>query len=278
MKICYVDEAGCTGALPTSTSSIQPVLAVGGLIIDYGRLHHLTDRLLDLKKTFFPNLARPGTKHMEWMLKEIKGADIRKDACDPNRNVRRHRLTFLDKLLDLCETCDAKIVGRVWVKGIGAPVNGTSIYTYSLQSIYTYFQNYLTQNDDVGFVVVDSRLKHLNNQVAHSIFTQKFKGTGDAYDRIIELPAFSHSDNHAGLQVIDLICSAIIAPLAIHTYCSGHVNSLHVRPGYQRIKTQFASRCSSLQHRYAEASGRMRGGFVVSDALTARSGGAMFRT
>ncbi|MBZ0217513.1 MAG: DUF3800 domain-containing protein [Fimbriimonadaceae bacterium] len=156
-------------------------------------------------------------------------------------------------------------------------VNGTAIYTSSLQCIYTYFQNYLAQQDDVGFVIVDSRLKHLNTPVAHSIFTQKFKGTGDAYDRIIELPAFSHSDNHAGLQLSDLICSAFMTPIAVHTYCTAHVTSLHVRPGYIRIKTPFAPRIRALQHRYAEASGVVRGGFVVSDGLGSRHGSQMFK-
>lgn len=277
MKICYIDEAGCTGSLVSSTSNIQPALVIVGFIIDYGRLHHLTERLLNLKQRFFPNLAPPGNTHMGWMLREVKGNDLRRDVCDPNRNVRRHHLGFMGEILKLCEECDAKIVGRIWVKGIGQPINSTSIYTYSIQAIYTDFQNYLTQQDDVGFVIADSRVKHLNTTVAHSIFTQKFKGTGDAYDRIIELPAFSHSDNHAGLQVADALCSAILTPIVVHTYCAGHVNSVHVRPGYVRVKDRFAAACRKLQHRYTEASGRDRGGMTVSDGIGGRPGGLMFR-
>lgn len=277
MKICYVDEAGCTGVLPTATSDIQPVLVFGGLIIDYGRLHYMTDRLLNLKQRFFPGAAPIGTSHMGWILHEIKGAELRRDAAGGNRNIRRHRMGYLTEILNLCEACDAKLIGRVWVKGIGRPFNGTSVYTFSLQSIYTDFQNYLTKEEDVGFVILDSRLKHLNTQVAHSIFTQKFKGTGDAYDRIIELPAFSHSDNHAGLQMSDTICSAIMTPIAVETYCKGHVASIHVRPGYDKLKAAFAAKVRSLQHRYKEASGRDRGGFTVSDDIGQRPGGLMFR-
>ncbi|WP_258599320.1 DUF3800 domain-containing protein [Mesorhizobium sp. AR07] len=151
------------------------------------------------------------------------------------------------------------------------------IYTFSLQSIYTDFQNYLTQEGDVGFVIVDSRLKHLNTPVAHSIFTQKFKGTGDSNDRIIELPAFSHSDNHAGTQMADMICSAIMTPIVVETYCRGHITSVHVRPGYDRLKAAFAGKVRTLQHRYREASGRDRGGFTVSDDIGQRAGGLMFR-
>ena len=185
---------------------------------------------------------------------------------------------FMGEILKLAAECDAKIVGRVWVKGIGEPINSTSIYTYSIQAIYTDFQNYLTQEGDVGFVVADSRVKHLNTTVAHSVFTQKFKGTGDAYDRIIELPAFSHSDNHAGLQMADAICSAITTPLAVHTYCAGHVTNVHVRPGYEAVKAKFTAPLRKLQHRYTEASGRTRGGLIVADGIGHRPGGLLFRT
>jgi hypothetical protein len=277
LKICYIDEAGCTGALISNTSDIQPVLAVTGLIIDYGQLHILTERFLNLKQRFFPGAMPASTKHMGWMLLEVKGADLRKDACAASRNLKRHAFGFLHELIKICEECSAKIVGRVWVKGIGEPINGTSIYTYSIQTIYTDFQNYLNQENDIGFVIADSRWKQLNTPVAHSIFTQKFKGTGDSYDRIIELPAFSHSDNHAGLQIADAICSAIVTPIAVHTYCEGHVTSVHVRPGYEDIKARFAARICALQHRYREASGRARGGLTISDGIGHRPGGLMFK-
>lgn len=277
MKICYVDESGCTGSLPSANSNVQPTLVIGGLIIDYGRLHYLTERSLSLKQRFFPGLLPLGSTHMSWMLAEVKGSELRKDAVEGNRNLRRQRLGYMNEMMDVLETCDAKLTGRIWVKGIGAPLNGTSVYTFSLQSIYTVFQNYLTLTGDVGFVIVDSRLKHLNTPVAHSIFTQKFKGTGDSYDRIIELPAFSHSDNHAGLQMADMVCSAFVTPIAINTYCQGHVTSVHVRPGYADLKSAYAPRIRAMQHRYNEASGTAKGGFTVSDGIGHRPGGLMFR-
>jgi len=46
-------------------------------------------------------------------------------------------------------------------------------------------------------------------------------GSGDLYDRLIELPTFAHSDNHAGLQVADAMCSALLTPIAVNTYCAG---------------------------------------------------------
>jgi Protein of unknown function (DUF3800) len=183
----------------------------------------------------------------------------------------------MSKILEICERCDAKFIGRIWIKGINQPINGISIYTFSIQSIYTDFQNYLSKTNDIGQVIVDSRVQHLNAGVAHSVFTQKFKGTGDSYDRITELPAFSHSENHAGLQIADTICSAIVTPIAINAYCDGHITSIHVRPRYAEIKSKFSASCRALQHRYEEASGRDKGGFTVSDAIGKRPGGLLFR-
>lgn len=277
MKICYVDEAGCTGSLPSANSDIQPVLALTGTIVDYSNLHQITESTLNLKQKFFPKALPANTQHMGWILHEIKGNEVRRDICSHNRNKRRHGIGYLKKILQLCEDCDIKLIGRVWVKPVGQPMNGVSVYTYSIQSIYQAFQKYLEENDDVGFVVLDSRLKHLNTQVAHSIFTQKFKGTGDIYDRIIELPAFSHSDNHAGLQLCDTICSSLIVPIAIHTYCEGYITGIHIKPGYKLIKDEFADTCRRLQFRYQEASKRTKGGFTISDGLGKRPGGHMFR-
>lgn len=276
MKICYVDEAGCTGALPSHTSPIQPVLVLSGLMIDYTDLHPLTSGLLNIKRRFFPNIA-PAAPHLGWVLPEVKGSELRKNACASSRNVRRHAFGCMDAMMRLFEACNAKVAGRVWVKGIGQPLNGMSVYTYSIQSIYADFQNYLDANNDYGMVIVDSRLKHLNTAVAHSIFTQKFRAAGDAYDRIVELPAFSHSDNHAGLQAADMLCSAFMTPIAVHTYCAGHVNNMHVRPGYQALKDRYKEDCRKLQHRYREANGKSRGGFIVSDGIGQRAGGLMFR-
>jgi hypothetical protein len=277
VKICYIDEAGCTGRLDSATSSIQPTLTVAGVIVDYSHLHMLTAELIATKQRFFPKLLSATATHLDWIREEVKGADIRKQACLPSRSERRHAFGVIDNFTSMCDAAKVKIVGRVWIKGVGSPINGTSIYTYSIQSIYDYFQRYLQETSDIGFVVSDSRLKHLNTQVSHSIFTQKFKGTGDSYDRIVELPAFSHSDNHAGLQIADLICSAVITPIAIDTYCAGHITSMHVRPGYNAFKPRYGTWLQTLQYRYAEATGRTKGGLVVSDALGKKPGGALFR-
>lgn len=276
MKICYVDEAGCTGVLPSSTSQIQPVLTLAAIVFDSSNLNSITTELINLKKRFYPNLAPSTTKHLSWMTHEVKGADLRRDLCNNARNPRRQASGYIGGVLKIVSSTGGRMFGRVWVKGIGSPINGTAVYTYSLQTIYSTFQQYLDQHNAEGIVIMDARLKHLNTPVAHSIFTQKFKQTGDAYPRILELPAFSHSDNHAGLQICDTICSAVLNPMAIHTYCSEHIQSVHVRPRYADVKAAFGGPCALLQYRYTHGALGRRGGFTVSDGIAQRSGRHLF--
>jgi hypothetical protein len=90
------------------------------------------------------------------------------------------------------------------------------------------------------------------------------------------MPTFGHSDNHVGIQIADLLCSALLFPIAAQTYCTGHVNNVHVQAGYGLLKTRFGTQLSALQHRFQDGGGRWRGGIVVNDRLTQRSGAHLF--
>lgn len=276
MRICYIDEAGCTGRLPSATSNVQPALIIAGLIIDYKNLARATENFLHTKDRFYPAGTNGPTTYLGGILQEVKGSELRKRACTGGRNQRRHTLGFYDRVFDICEDSESKIIGRIWTKGISQPFVGNSVYTSSIQAICTSFQNYLVENDDLGIVIADSRVKNLNSSVAHSIFTQKFKSSGDVYDRIIDLPTFAHSDNHAGLQIIDIIASGILMPVTIEAYCRKHINSVHTRIDFAQIRWRYAQTIRAMQYRHREANGRMRGGLVVSDGLGHRGGAEMF--
>lgn len=277
MKICYVDEAGCTGALPSATSNIQPVTIFSGVVIDHERLHVVTESFLALKHRFFPNLFSTDRRYfLTGILSEIKGADLRSGVAFGNRNQRRHVFGFLDGVFRILEENAAILVGRAWIKGIGVPIDGRAVYTYSIQSICAALQAYLRVIDDLGIVILDSRRQSQNAQVAHSVFTQKFRMQGDAYDRIVDLPAFADSTNHAGIQISDLIASALLFPMATHSYCSGIISSAHTQPRYELIKARYGRRLMALQFRYLEPSGKTSGGIIVSDTLTQRPGRHLF--
>jgi hypothetical protein len=166
-------------------------------------------------------------------------------------------------------------VGPRYVKAPGGPFDGRAVYTFSVQALAAYFQHFLDTQDRRGIVVLDSRTKNLNTQVAFSIFTQKFCAAGDGYPRIIEMPTFGHSDNHAGIQLADILCSTLLFPIAAHTYCTGHVQSVHVDPRFGDVRRRFGPALDDLQYRYQDGTGRWRGGLVVSDAIGRRSGAGL---
>ncbi len=173
---------------------------------------------------------------------------MRKQVVVGARNQRRHSFGVLDGIMKILIDNEVSLFGRVWVKAIGVPIDGRALYTSSIQSICAIFQNYLTATQDLGMVLLDSRWQTVNVQVAHSIFTQKFRFSGDAFDRIVDLPGFAHSDNHAGLQICDIIVSSLIFPISTFTYCSGHVTGIHVSRSMSssRIDTRRRSMVDSI--------------------------------
>lgn len=270
MWIAYVDEAGTAGTLPAAESPIEPVFVIGAVIIDERHLVSITREFLELKQRFFPNRVRG--HHLDAILHEIKGSELRRQV-GRNRRERRHALGFLDKTLACLDAVDARIVGRVWVKEVGADHRAKSIYTSSLQSICGHFQHWLQTHGGQGVVIADSRCKHENVNVSHSLFTQKYRAQGDPLHRIVEMPTFGHSENHVGLQFADLVCSALIFPIACYAYCTGYVDSVHVRPEYQVLQDRYGQRVKERLYLYRDVRGRTSGGITVSDPLAKRHSG-----
>lgn len=281
MHICYIDEAGCTGMLPGPRSEVQPALVVCGVAFRQEVIADLTREFVVLKQRYFPNLKPANRRALHWILSEVKGCEIRKQACSDSRKKRRHAIGFLDKFVEIQERYEARIFGRVWVKTIGAPIDGIAVYTSSVQYICSWFHKLLEARGTPGIVISDSRTKALNSSVAHSIFTQKFCRDGDQYPRIYEMPTFGHSENHAGVQIADLLCSALLYPMAIETYCRGYVRSKQVRKGYDQLVARFGQRIKALQHRGWDQTSippRMRGGITTWDGLGGQRGSLLFGT
>lgn len=278
MKVCFVDEAGDLGALSDPPrQNDQPVLVIGGLILDAGNLHDFTARFLDLKSQYFPRLPYPSPRPLDRILPEIKGQDLRRNVTRGNARQHTHTIGFLDRILGLLKAHSVQLVARIWVKSLGGQFDATSVYTSSIQSICSYFDHYLTQTGDLGVCIADSRNKFKNVSVSHSIFTQKFGRVTRKYEGMAELPTFGHSDNHAGLQVCDLVCSGLLFPIACFAYCSGHVNNIHVQPRAAELRLRYGQQLKALQYRYYDATlSRYRGGFTVSDAIGHQSGSRMF--
>ncbi len=276
IRVCYVDESGTGGMIDHPDSPVEPILVISGIVFHQNHLTHLTQEFLTLKRTFFPGLTPSTVPFLQHVRAEIKGSQLRATIRKGGRNERRHTFGFIDGCLTLLEKYNSKLFGRVWIKKVGEGTNSLSMYTYSIQSICNSLQNLLELENMDGIIIADSRNPYQNVGVAHSIFTQKFKATGDAYGRILEMPVFGHSENHVGLQLADIICSALLYPMATFTYCTGHVNNVHVHPRYKLIKDRYAARVKPLQHRYLDQ-GRYRGGITVSDQISGRTGGELFK-
>lgn len=279
MRFCYVDESGDTrNLLPAPPhGGVTPVLIIAGVVIDERLLESLTREFIELKARFYPRLVRHSKHRLGRILPEIKGADIRRALrTEARRRNRRQAVGFLDAFMDLLEGHDAKIFGRAWIKEVGGDCDDRAIYTFSVQAVCESFQDLLSCEEDSGLVIADSRSPAPNAAVAHSIFTQKFKTAGDRYPRLLEMPTFGHSQNHAGLQVADLLCSALLFPMATHCYCAGYVSNVHVDAGFGVLSERYGTRLYRMQHRYKDNKGHRRGGITVSDPLGRRGGKALF--
>lgn len=276
LRICYVDEAGCTGALPSAASDIQPAFIICGVDLPVSALPEITREFLYLKQRFFPHLPLTTPGHfLEWILTEIKGADLRRRAVDPSHRKSRHAIGFLDKGVAILERYGARLHGRVWIKAIGQPIDGRAVYTFSLQHICKSFNHCLEAEGTHGVVVCDSRNKALNTVVSHSVFTQKFRAAGDRYPRISEMPVFGHSENHAGVQIADLVCSALLFPIAVHAYCRGHLTGTHIRD-YSALKSRYAPRLDALHPHCRDPHDGRWLGVAVDDRIGKLSRGVMF--
>jgi hypothetical protein len=276
LHLCYVDEAGCTGNLPSTTSQVQPIFVLCGLIVPETSIVSLTHDFLQLKRTFNPALSASLEHDLDIITYEIKGAeDLRKPIRRKNRNAARRAIGFLDKVLLILEKHECQIIPNIYIKSPTVEFNSTALYARSVQFITNHFQAYLDESCSSGMLVADSRNHDLNIRVSHSIFTQKFKASGDLYPRVLEMPVYGHSDNHAAIQITDILCSALLFPIASYVYCSGHINNVHVNPKYKRLKDRYASRLKEMSYRYKRGA-YYCGGITVKDTLGKQNSNAFF--
>lgn len=261
MKVLYIDEAGGVEA-PNSSAAATPLMVIAGVAFDDAVLATLTRDFLELKARFFPGKVAGSQHLLDYVLAEVKGSDLR-GAVRGSRSKRRHAIGFLDKVVDLMDTHGARIVGRIWIKN--AAMNPRSSYTFAIQDVASHFEHLLTSSNETGLMICDGRLHYQDAQVSHSIFTQKHKLGGDSFPHLVEATVFGRSQNHVGLQISDLLASALLFPMAARTYCAAPPATVHTSPHFDVIKTRYAARLRAMQHRYQDGAGRWRGGIVVSD-------------
>lgn len=269
--LCYLDESGDEQPLRTPTD--PPVLVLGGVVVDHERARTLTYDFLQLKKRFRPQLDN--AMWSEVIRHEVKGSDLRKSLRDGGRNNQRATLGFLDKLLGLLESANAKVVARVHVKGID-PL-GEWVYPKTVAELAADFEKQLATADVRGAMILDSRTKSKNTPSVHRLTTERFRSGGDPYPHLVESPVFGHSDTHVILQVADLVVSGLLFPMACAAYCDCLWDNVHFSPGYGALREKFGVRLQLLEHRYLQKGGSHGGGVRVLDKLNGQPTLALFR-
>ncbi|HDR9275454.1 TPA: DUF3800 domain-containing protein [Burkholderia vietnamiensis] len=252
MHFCYIDESGDSQAILNATDNKQPMLVIAGLFIDASAISGLTKDFIDLKRRYYPSLFASVNHELDVLLVEIKGSDLRTDIRKSNSitsAIVQHHFHFLDDVFALCKKYDVKIVGRVWAKAFGQAINDESVYTITAQNIAKRFEKYLLAKDSRGAIIADFRDPTRNRYVAHSVFTQKHKqgNGGDAFPSIEETATFGVSNNHACLQITDLMCSAIIAPMAGRAILTGVISNAHTHANYEWIRDRYKKRLRAMQ-------------------------------
>jgi len=277
-SICYIDEAGCTEALASSTAVTQPVFLVTALFVEEDKVRQMTEDFTQLKRNFFPGLFVNIRHQLDAMTIELKGIDIKKSLRGDNgpQQQKIHQ-RFIDELLELVKKFDGKIVSKIWIKGVGKRFKGHDVYSMSTQDIAMFFEDHLFRRQHKGIIVSDFRTPGNNRIISHSIFTQMYrkKLTGNAYPSLLEAPLFGVSNNHAGLQITDILTSALLCPMATFTYCSGFVTNLHVSPQDELILQRYRKRVSALQYVTLVGKKTVRG-VSVKDGHAKKTAHAMF--
>jgi hypothetical protein len=86
-------------------------------VVDHTRVRKVAFDFLQLKKTFHPTITEPDVPLSELIRFEIKGSDLRRNVREGSRNQRRAVISFLDNLLGLLDSANAKLVGKIHIKG-----------------------------------------------------------------------------------------------------------------------------------------------------------------
>lgn len=281
LYFCYLDESGVDGAMTADGQDVSPVFALAGVIVAAGDVQQMTGKFLDAKRRCFPERF-PSAPSPDDIREEIKGASLPGMMRSGDRRQERRASDFLGASFELLDALGVRLVGRVLVKRMNRPREKTGAYIRSLNIIADLFQRFLKTRDARGIIVLDNRNNENarpNPAVSHSFFVGKF-GDAQKHPLVAESPMFADSKNHAGIQMADLLCSGLVAPIAAAAYCE-HAQSKHVRPENLRLRELFGERMRRMQFRFLDdrktAGGDWRDSLTVGVPDGGHSGRLLFR-
>lgn len=280
MLLCYIDESGTCEPYRSEDPGSTPVFVLAGISVTKAKARALTMEYVKLKKEFEPTLQGQEKTLSDIIRYEVKGSTLRRDVRNERagRNTRRKAIRFMSRVVDLLEDNGCRIMGKVIVKPDGKPITDRRQYPKAVQELALTFNSQAAASDTDGVMILDSRTKVKNEGNVHAITTRRFRSGGDFYPRLIEAPVFGHSDTHLPLQIVDIVASGILYPIACHEYTEAAASNTHRHDRYSELKQEFGSRMQKLEHRYVNAEGETRGGFQVVDLINHRATHLLFRS
>lgn len=237
LHFCYLDESGSDLGRRMVFAQTRPVFVLAGFIVPADGAAQMTREFLAAKCAYDPERFRRLSVAGR-MENEVKGsALLRRLLGQGGAKQRRQALAFLRDVFAALERLDARLVGRWSVKTPGKEFDADAAYASCLTAIVGNFEHFLAVREARGMVWCDLRrrpAKHCEKcgesvivgktgeqlivPASRAVFERKFGGTTDDWPRLLECPAFADSVNHAGIQIADILCSALIGPIAAAYY------------------------------------------------------------
>ncbi len=246
------------------------------MTVPSSQINALTWDYLHLKKQFNPSLEK--VQLSELIQFEMKGSSLRRDLRKAGRNNRRRATHILDEVFSLLEKHNCQLVGKVIVKEVDVESRGDKkIYSHTIAQLAESFEAQLSAANTNGMMVLDARTKVKNTPSTLGITTRRFRTGGGDYPSLVESPVFGHSDTHVPLQIVDLVASAVVFPIACIEYCSHLHWNAHPNPNHRAVKERYGPKLQALEYRYINGDGLKRGGFQVIDPISSRPTHLMFR-
>ena len=275
VQLCYVDEAGDETVYSSGQPDQLPVFALIGLSIPLSKQDNLIWEFLELKKRFHPHLKRGQLSSL--LSFEYKGSTVRKELRSGSRRQRRRAVGFLDGVMELLESHQVSLFGDLLIKAEGKDNAPHRLYADAVAFIAESFNSLLAAGRLTGLMVLDSRTKAKNAGNVNAITTRRYKAGSNQLGRLAESPVFGHSDTHVALQIVDVLTSGLIIPIACWVYCLSHSNNANVNEGYAGLRERFGARLQNLEYRYSSADGSRRGGLRLRDEICHRPTHLLFR-
>ena len=206
--ICHIDESGDFGPLLSAGASVQPVLAVVGLIAPKSKIAQMESDFAQLRKTSEYLKNRRSALRQSHLPPEDKGHELRWGLRSDEPQWQAGALATLDATLNLLERAEAQVAGCVNIKPMDRKFNGKYAYVSSVLSIAANFHRILEAEDPEEEARHEGEIICDEQQQAKSAIRRGFRR------RQLPVPEFGNSEQNAGIQIADWLCSAIIAPLA----------------------------------------------------------------